>query len=195
MADQVLLYISAAGDLEAEREVLGRVATEVPIDLGWRVVQSPLGNGPVDLEAVAQADVHVLVLGSDIRAPIGLEWLVARQATRPPTAFLKADTLRTPGEQSFVRMVEDVQPWIPYRSTAELQRAVLALLSDHLLDNIVRYVLRPEQVVEIGRWREALGEPAEPVDEATQGAGDSSVLLSRERFTPTGGVLIGKKDS
>ena len=49
----VVFYISAASDLELEREVLGRAASEVPVDVGWRVVQSPAGNGPVDLEAIS----------------------------------------------------------------------------------------------------------------------------------------------
>jgi hypothetical protein len=34
MADEVLLYISAASDLQREREILGWVVTEVPVPLG-----------------------------------------------------------------------------------------------------------------------------------------------------------------
>jgi hypothetical protein len=42
MADEVLVYVSAAPDLQREREILSRAVTEVPVPLGWRVVQSPM---------------------------------------------------------------------------------------------------------------------------------------------------------
>jgi hypothetical protein len=42
MADQILLYISAAEDLRPEREILSRAVTEVPVSLGWRIVHSPV---------------------------------------------------------------------------------------------------------------------------------------------------------
>ena len=83
MADQVNLYVSAAADLEHEREILGRAVTEIPVTLGWRIVQSPLRDDPVDLVAVVEADVHLVIMGGDIRAPIGREWMAARRAGRP----------------------------------------------------------------------------------------------------------------
>ena len=49
MADEVWVYISAGPDLQREREILGRAVTEVPVPLGWRVVQSPSGDAPADL--------------------------------------------------------------------------------------------------------------------------------------------------
>lgn len=73
MVDEILVYISATPDLQQEREIPGRAVTEIPVALGWRVVQSPSGDEPADLNAAARADVHTLLLGSDIRAPIGLE--------------------------------------------------------------------------------------------------------------------------
>ena len=58
MADQVLLYISAASDLEREREVLSKAVTEIPVDLGWRIVQSPRGSQALEVGLLdEQADV------------------------------------------------------------------------------------------------------------------------------------------
>jgi hypothetical protein len=193
MADQVIFYISAASDLEAEREILGRAATEVPVDLRWRVVQSPPGNGPVELDAVAAAGLHVLVMGADIRAPIGLEWQIAWQAGRRPAALLKANTLRTPAGQDFVRMVGRVQRWERFTDGADLRRRVLMHLADHLLDHAATYVLTPEEIGGLMTWRDELVSSSDAVDEETRGgAGDSSVLLSRQRFHPQGGVVIGE---
>lgn len=191
MEDQILLYISAATDLEAEREILGRAVTQVPVDIGWRVIQSPPGNGPVDLDAVVNADIHILLMGSDIRAPVGLEWQTARAAGRRPTMFLKQTVLRTPAGQSFVRMVRADVGWTPYASGTELRRQMLTLVADHILANAVRYALTPEEMGRLQVWRNELATVVAEVDETTRGgAGDSSILLSRDRFTPTGGVII-----
>lgn len=120
MADRLLLYISAASDLRAEREVLGRAVTEVPVSLAWRVVHSPGGDEPVDVDAVSRADVHLLLLGGDIRAPVGLEWRYALLAGRKPVPFLKQDALRTPAGEHFLRFVRQRAAWRPFRDPADL---------------------------------------------------------------------------
>lgn len=191
MADRAIFYISAASDLEMEREILGRVVTEIPVDLAWRVVQSPMGNGPLDLEALAAADVHVMLLGADIQAPVGLEWQVARQAGRQPMALLKEDARRTPAAQEFIRLVSRVQTWERFRDSAELRRKVLIALADHLLTHGVGFALEPEELARLQAWRDELLKESEPVDESIRGGtGDSSVLLSRKRFMPSDGVLL-----
>ena len=194
MVNQVIFYVSAASDLEAEREILGRVVTEVPADLEWRVVQSPVGKGKVDLEAVAAAGIHVLLMGADIRAPIGLEWQTARQAGRRPVALLSADRLRTPAGQDFVKLVGRVQRWERYSDEADLRRRVLLLLADHLLDHAAAYVLTPDEIGETMAWRDKLAEMSDGAEKETRrGAGDSSVLLSRRRLAPEGGVIIEER--
>lgn len=193
MVPDVIFYISAASDLEAEREILGRAVTEVPVDLGWRVVQSPGGNGPVDFEALTEADVHVVLMGSDIRAPVGLEWQVARQAGRRPVALLKEGVMRTPSGQDFVRLVRQAQGWAPFADGAALRRKVLRLLADHILDHAARYALTGDELTRLAQWREALETAKEAVDEETRGgAGESAVHLSRDRFMPSGGVVVGE---
>ncbi len=78
MVDQVRLYISAAADLERERDLLGRSVSELPVQLGWLIHQSPRKNDILDLDTVTRADIHLLLIGGDIRAPIGLEWYMTR---------------------------------------------------------------------------------------------------------------------
>jgi hypothetical protein len=95
MADFFNLYISAATDLDYERDLLGRLVTEIPVTLGWHIRQSPSRGESPDLEAVTHVDLHLLLLGSDIRAPFGLEWFVSRRAERRPVLFLMEGTLRT----------------------------------------------------------------------------------------------------
>jgi len=193
MANRAIFYISAASDLGMEREILGRLVTEIPVDLAWRVVQSPTGNGPLDLEALLEADVHVVLLGTDIRAPVGLEWQMARQAGRKPIALLKEETLRTPAAQEFTRLVSRVQSWDHFRDNVELRRKVLVTLVDYLLAHGTRFSLQPEEVAKLRGWRAEVLSESGAVDETTRGgAGDSSVVLSRKRFVPSDGVVLGE---
>jgi hypothetical protein len=189
--NQILLYISAAADLEPERDLLARAVTEVPVTLGWRIVQSPGGDEPADLEAVAQADVHLLLLGGDIRAPIGQEWIAARRAGRRPVLFLKQGILRTSAGQNFERFVAEQATWQPFRDGAELRWLVLKLLAGHLLAGVATYGLSAAELASLQAWRAELEETSAAVGQEARGvAGESGVVLSRERYVPSEGVLI-----
>jgi hypothetical protein len=191
VSDQVLFYISAAPDLAQEREVLGRAVTEVPVSLGWRVVQSPIRDEPVDMAAVAAADLHLLLLGMDIRAPVGLEWAAARRAGRRPVPLLKLGVLRTPAADSFLRFIAEQAEWQPFKDGAELRRITLRLLGDHLLERAVQYALSPVELARLQGWRAELAGAATAAEEETRGgAGVSGVVLSRERYVPSEGLLI-----
>ncbi len=194
MSKALLFYISAASDLETEREILGRAVADVPGDLDFRVVQSPDGNGLLDVDAIATADVHIVVMGGDIRAPVGLEWQLARQAGRPPVVFLRHDRLRTPAGIDFVRLVARLQRWEPFDSGTMLRGKVLMLLADHILAQAVRYGLTADEIVRLHVWRDALVTSPQAVDEVTRGgAGESSIVLSRRRIVTAGGVVIEKE--
>jgi hypothetical protein len=196
MADRILLYISAASDLALEREVLGRATTEIPTSLGWRITQTPVASEPLDLAAVAAADVHLLIMGGDIRAPVGAEWLAARHAGRLPTLFLKQDAHHTPAAQIFIRDLERYADWRPFDDAADLRRQVLALLTEHILNHASHYRLRPEEFEKLHAWRKQFETTdKKPVDKTRGGAGASSVILSTERFTPSEGKLIVRPKS
>lgn len=190
----VLLYISAASDLETEREILGRAVADVPCDLDFRVVQSPDGNGLVDVDAIAAADVHIVLMGGDIRAPVGLEWQLARQAGRSPVVLLRQHTLRTPAGLDFVRLVAQLQTWEPFDGGTMLRGKVLMLLADHILAHAARYGLAADEILRLHVWREALVTSPQAVDEVTRGgAGESSIVLSRRRIATAGGVVVEKE--
>jgi len=194
MPDQVLLYISAAPDLTLEREVLGRATTEIPTTLGWRIKQTPSADERLDLEAVARADVHLLIMGSDIRAPVGAEWHAARRAGRVPTLFLKESINRTLAGTIFVRDLERHATWHPYDDAADLQRQVLLLLTEHLLERVAYYQIGPDEFQKLQAWRKQVetAEKKSP-DQTRGGAGASSIILSPERFVPSEGKLVRAK--
>jgi hypothetical protein len=193
MADRILLYISAASDLSLEREVLSRAITEIPTSLGWRITQTPVADEPLNLEAAAKADVHLLLFGGDIRAPVGVEWLAARRAGHTPTLFLKQGAPHTPAALIFIRDLERHTTWRSFADAADLRRQVLALLTEHILSHATHYQIGSAEFEKLRAWQKQLeASEKQTVDQTRGGAGASSVILSTERFTPSGGKLVGQ---
>jgi len=183
----VTIYISAASDLMAEREALARMIAALPVTLVWRIVQTPLTEmDPLDLNALSSADLYFLLMGSDIRAPVGLEWLTGRRVRRSAVLFLKRGVPRTPAAQVFIKDVGDM--WQSFHDAADLSRRIQHTLAEHLLRHAVRYLLTPEEIAGL----EALSTSDTTVDPAGHGeeAGHSAVILSRERFEPSEGVVV-----
>ena len=196
MADVLLIYISAAGDLEFEREVLNRAITEIPTTLAWRIVETPLTAAEPDLESVATADVHLLVLGGDVRAPVGVEWAMARRAGRTPTLFLKSSINHTQAAQAFIRELERYSVWRRFDHAGGLRVDVLKLLAEHIMSHREHYQLSDEEYGKLVRWHKELRKsPRQKIDQTRGGAGDSSVILSLERYIPSTGVLLSEPES
>jgi len=190
MVDILRLYISAALDLEKERESLSRAVAEIPVTLGWRVIQSPLHGEPLNTDAIAQADVHILLLGSDIRAPIGLEWRLARRANHEPVVFLKQGVLRTMAALDFIRYLEEYTSWRKYLDLADLHLQTLKFMADHILAQSGYYSLRSDEFENLTSWRKKLNTPEQTPPALHGGIGESSVVLSPQRYIPSEGVLI-----
>jgi len=182
----VIIYISAASDLMAEREALARMIAELPVTLAWRIIQTPLRAEPLELEAVAAADLYYLLMGSDIRAPVGLEWLTAQRAGRPVSAFLKQAVGRTPAGQVFINQTKVA--WQPYTDAADLRRQARQILVNHLTRHALQYALTPAELEQLAALEEAQAEPAQAA--GGQEAGQSAVILSRERYMPSEGVIV-----
>jgi len=195
MIEKINLYISAAPDLASERDLLGKVVTEIPIDIGWWIIQTPIRGEPVDLDAVIKADIHLLLLGSDIRAPVGLEWLAATRAGHLPMLYLKGDINRTMAAEDFIRHLAKRAAWHPFVSSTDLRRQVLKLHADHLLTQAFRYSLTTVEVDRLQTWLKGVDEsPEAKAEEGRTVAGESSVILTSERYNPTGGVLLKPHD-
>ena len=181
------IYISAASDLMAEREALARMIAALPVTLVWRIVQTPLTEvDPLDLDALGSADLYFLVMGSDIRAPVGLEWLTARRVRQSAVAYLKRCVPRTPAAYVFIK--DAGAAWRSFQDTADLSRQVRHMLVEYLLHHATDYLLTPDEIARL----EALPTSDTTADQAGRGeeAGHSAVILSRERFEPSEGVVI-----
>jgi hypothetical protein len=193
MVDKLRLYISAASDLRFERDVLARAITEIPTSLGWTITQTPGADHEPDLEAVAQANFHLLILGSDIQAPVGLEWATARRAGNQVTLLYKSSALQTQAAQAFVREVARFGRWHAFADAFELRWRALRLLVDHILANSARYEIGSQEAEKLRAWRKTLDAQArekKAVNDTRGGAEESAVILTTERFIPSEGRLL-----
>lgn len=191
MIDKLRLYISAAPDLRFERDVLARSITEVPTTLGWSIKQTPGPEREPDLDAVARADVHVLMIGADIQAPVGLEWAVARRHGRAVALLQKISALHTQAAQAFIRDAARHGDWVGFEDAVDLRRRVLRLLVDHILAHAVRLEVGEDESATLREWRRTLdAKPKHGVDDRRGGAEASAVILTSERFEPSEGKLL-----
>ena len=193
--NDIVVYISAASDLNHERDILGRIAAEIPVDTGWRIVLSPTGDGLLDRESIQFADIHFLLLGGDIRAPIGQEWILAKEAGRQPIPYLKKGILRTNAAIDFSRHIKAQAVWKPFSSGIDLRRYALLDIIDHMLANTLHYSLSISNIEQLQMLRKKIKINSGTDDNVVQsGTGSSSVILSPEAIASRGGVLIEKNE-
>jgi hypothetical protein len=191
MPDELIVYISAAADLNPERSLLGRLIAEIPVTLGWRIFQTPLHGEPVDAGAVQAANVHLLLLGGDIRAPVGFEWHLARRSHRMPYLFLKQDVPRTPAANDFIRAIGEQVTWRPFQGNPDLRHKVELLLGEHLLSHAKLYSIAGQEAERLKSWFKGLeSRPEQAIDDVRGSTGEGGVIISPERFVPKEGVLL-----
>jgi hypothetical protein len=186
-----VVYISAASDLPRERETLGRIAAEIPVEIGWRTVLSPTGDGPLDWESIQYADIHFLLLGGDIRAPIGQEWIIARQTGRQPIPYIKTDILRTTAAIDFRRFISSQAVWKPFSNISDLRWFAIKDIIHQLFLHPLRYDLSLDDLEKIQAWLEQNKLEDTHVEYPKHsGTDSSSLILSPEEIASRGGVII-----
>lgn len=195
MVDSVLFYISAASDVHHERDLLSQMVTEIPVTLGWEIHLSPLREKQIDENLIRSADIHLLVLGEDIRAPIGLEWFIARRWRRLPILFQRRGIFCTPAARDFYRRLAKSYTWQPYANLEHLRHIALHSISTFLLSKRTYFELDQSEVEQLSTFVEELkGSEAEQIEHLYGGTGEDSIILSPERYIPSSGVLIQKPD-
>ncbi|GAB4563593.1 MAG: hypothetical protein Kow0047_12580 [Anaerolineae bacterium] len=193
MGTRLNIFVSAGPDLEIEREVIGRVVAELPIQRGCEIHRTPRAGEmrQPDLDAAAECDIFFLLMGADITAPVGVEYDVARRARRRIVALLRKGQSHTPAGSIFVR--ESRLEWDPFEDTDELEEKVRAALVDVLMEDPHRFGLSPEEweALESLREKEAPAEEGEAI-QRPGGAGGGGVILGPEDAA-RGGVPLPRR--
>ena len=190
--ERARLYVSISPDLGHEREVMGRAVAGLPVDVGWEVsyTPGPTDRNPVDPMTAAAADVYVLALGADIRAPMGVEWTAARRARLTPLALLK-EVSRTPAAQEFVK-TGDIA-WVSFKLASEVTPKLQLCLYQAILDRAARFQLTTPEWSTLQEFVKGLQEkPTSPAEDTRQGAGQGGVIFAPSREAGKGGIVVGK---
>ncbi|HRX02567.1 MAG: hypothetical protein KDH90_06010 [Anaerolineae bacterium] len=183
MRRAVRLYVSASADLEAERDLIGRLVAGMPVTLGWQIGRAPLPGHERDEVTVHVAphdcDLYIFMLGRDITAPAGIEWDAAHEVQHSILALLK-NVPRTPAGLVFQRL--GIGEWTVYSTQAEFERIVRAWLVRQLLDGQDRFGLVLSEVEALIALASRLAREIEsapaPAGDAERSAGGAGVILA-----------------
>lgn len=195
MAARLRIFVSSAPNLEAEREIIGQAIAGLPVSLGWVINYTPWGGKPLDpaLRAVAACDFYVFLLGEDVKAPVGVELRVARQAGKAILPFVKEGP-RTPAARVFIK--DAAVGWQLYRHEDELRPLLQRALIERILEGAEGYGISPVDWETLSALLEELSrhEPLnrEMVETGYRGAGKDAVIVAPGRHLPEDGVLIEK---
>ncbi|NIN64279.1 MAG: hypothetical protein GTO63_06185 [Anaerolineae bacterium] len=197
MAARLRIFTSVAPDLRAEREIIGRAIASLPVSLGWVINYTPSADEALGraLDAVAAADFYMILLGTDIRAPMGSEFVVARRTGKRILAYVE-DVLHTPAARVFMRYAS--LNWQHFSVEEELGPLLLRGLAEQILEAAEAYPISPVDWEAVLALLEELTdqEQLEPEKQKRppeyRGAGKDAVIVSPERDLPRDGVLIEK---
>jgi hypothetical protein len=180
------LFVSAGPDLEDERELIGRMIAELPVQLGWEIKRTPLPGQPqpADLESVRRCDLFLLLMGEDIVAPVGMELDMAQRSRRAIVPLLRKGRT-TPAAAAFLRAAR--LEWQTFTTAEEAAKLARVALIDALIEHVAEFELPPHEWQALEELRRAdVGEAPPP---AAGGAGGGGIILGPEDAA-AGGVLV-----
>ncbi len=180
------LFVSAGPDLEGERELIGRMIAELPVQLGWEIKRTPLPGQPqpADLESVRRCDLFLLLMGEDIVAPVGMELDMAQRSRRAIVPLLRKGRT-TPAAAAFLRAVH--LEWQTFATAEEAAKLARVALIDALIEHVAEFELPPHEWQALEALRRA--DVGEASASEMGGAGGGGIILGPEDAA-AGGVLV-----
>jgi len=178
MDRQLGIYVSAAPEMDRECELLGQLLAELTPAIGWSIKRTPAPheNGNPDLQALRSSQFYLILLGADIVAPVGVEWLTARKASLSILAYRNASVALTPAASVFLR--DTGLNWKEYHSAQEFSQSLERALIEELLRGTPGYGLHLADIEGLSARLKKLeeGEPRQEDDER-RGAGRGGIIL------------------
>jgi hypothetical protein len=97
--------------------------------------------------------------------------------------------------EDFRRFVELQASWLPFANNADLRQQALQLLGARLLDRVTDFGLTPDEIEGLLRWQKDLHQVSGPAEgDMLGGAGESSLIFSKQRHEPSTGILLQPED-
>lgn len=178
MEKELSIYISASPEMDTECELIGQRLAAMPKAVKWTIKRTPgrheLANP--DLVTLRKSQFYLILLGTDITAPVGVEWLAARNAGLYVFAYRNMGRAASPAAAYFAH--NSGIEWQNYRTPQEFIQHFERSLINRLLQHVPGYGLELSDLEELSAHLKALEkEGQEPEDEKRRGAGRGGVIL------------------
>lgn len=181
--DRVLsLYVSASPEMDAECELLGQILASMPKSMEWVIKRTPgpFEHSNPDMEALSSSQFYVILLGTDITAPIGVELRAALGLGLSVLAYRDTTAVVTPAAAVFAR--QSSLAWRGYESPQDFGRQFEGALITQLIEGTPGYGLDLSEIGELSARLRALEDDTEgPETEDRRGAGRGGVILASMR--------------
>lgn len=189
MAELLRIFVSATRDLEAARAVIGQTLAALPVQIGAEIRRTPVEGTSYEslFELISNVDRVYFLMGRDITAPSGAEWLLSWQLERNVLP-LKLANSRTLAAQEFLRLAP--VEWISFADRNHLAALIGLDLIDLLLHPKNRYGLSPTELDSIRMRRAQIKEGLVVAAAEAGGAEGGGVILDPGRVLSTEGVLL-----
>ncbi len=178
MDRQLAIYVSAAPEMDRECELLGQLLADMTPSVRWTIKRTPTAHedGNPDLEALSHSQFYLILMGSDIVAPVGVEWMAARKAGMMLFAYHNAAAAITPAGSVFMR--DAGITWEDYKTPQEFINSLEHALIAELLRGTPGYGLHLGDIEELSARLKKLdeGEQRQEGDER-RGASRGGVIL------------------
>lgn len=178
MLKELSIYVSAARELDAECELVGRLLAEMTKSIRWTIKRTPsvYEHANPDLVALAESHFYLILMGSDIVAPVGVELQAARQGQAHIFAYRHLEATPTPAAAVFLRDAE--VSWQGYHTPEEFAQHFERALITQLIAGTPGYGLDLSDIEELSRRLQALEEgEQEPETDERRGAGHGGIIL------------------
>lgn len=171
------LYVSASPEMDPECELLGQMLAQLTPSVRWQIKRTPPAHDKTDPDwpALQSADFFVLLVGSDITAPVGVEYVTAREHGIPSFCYRNTGATPSPALSAFVRQVRT--DWRLYATPQAFAGDLRKQLVRRLIEGTPGYGLSLQEI-------ERLAAELREDDEIERGAMDD------RRGAGRGGVIL-----
>jgi len=189
MAETLRIFVSATRDLESARAVIGQTLAELPVQIGAEIRRTPADGLSYDslFEAISNVDRLYFLLGRDITAPSGVEWMLGLRLERNIYPLRLART-RTLAAEEFLRIAP--VEWTNFHNQRHLAQLIGLDLIDLLLHPKNRYGLSLTEIEALRVRRAQIREGMVVTVVDPGGAEGGGVLLDRAQIESEEGVLL-----
>ncbi len=179
MTTELAIYVSAAPEMDPECELLGQSLAQLTPSTRWRIKRTPRAGeyANPDLEALAESQFYLILLGRDIVAPMGVEWRAAQAQGLTVFAYRGSQWTPTPAASVFAQ--QSGLAWRSYASPQQFAQDFERKLIRMLIEGTPGYGLALQDVQALAeRLREAQEvEQSEDEGESRRGAGHGGIIL------------------